>query len=54
MYEVEIEFPDGSKDTFDSFTLDALMRALDKCEILSFKIQLRHRAIDPNPFRKKP
>lgn len=53
MYEVEIEFPDGSKDTFESFTLEALMRALDKCEILSFKVQLRQRAIAPNPFRKK-
>lgn len=53
MYEVEIEFPDGSKDTFDSFTLEALMRALDKCEILSFKIQLRQRVIAPNPLKRK-
>ena len=54
MYEVEIEFPDGSKDTFDSFTLDALMRALDKCEILSFKIQLRQPRIVENPLKRKP
>lgn len=54
MYEVEIEFPDGSKDTFDSFTLEALMRALDKCEILSFKIQLRQPRIAENPLKRKP
>lgn len=54
MYQVEIEFPDGSKDTFFSFTLEALMRALDKCEILSFKIQLRKPRIAQNPLKKKP
>lgn len=53
MYEVEIEFPDGSKDTFESFDLCTLMRALDKCEILSFKIQLRQRSIAPNPLKRK-
>ena len=53
MYEVEIEFPDGSKDTFESFTLDALFRALDKCEIESFTIRRRSHQIAANPFRKK-
>lgn len=54
MYEVEIEFPDGSKDTFFSFTLEALMRALDKCEIFSFKIQLRQPINAENPLKRKP
>lgn len=54
MYQVEIEFPDGSKDTFNSFDLVTLMRSLDKCEILSFKIQLRQPIIAENPLKKKP
>lgn len=41
MYQVEIEFPDGSKAIYYNFTLEALMRLIDKCEIKSFKISLR-------------
>ena len=54
MYEVIIKYPDGSEDTFNSFTLDVLMRALDKCEIESFTIKLRQPKIAENPFTKKP
>lgn len=54
MYEVEIEYPDGSKAIYYNFTLDALMRLLDKCEIESFTIRLRQSRIAPNPFKKQP
>lgn len=54
MYEAEILFPDGTKDTFFSFDLCSLMRALDKCEIESFTIRLRQSRIAPNPFTKQP
>lgn len=53
MYQVEIEYPDGSKAIYNSFTLEALMRSLDKCEIESFTIRLRQSRIAPNPFTKK-
>lgn len=54
MYQVEIEYPDGSKSVYNSFTLEQLMRLLDKCEIVSFKISLRQSLIAPNPFTKQP
>lgn len=54
MYEVLIKYPDGSEDTFQSFTMEVLMRALDKCEIESFTISRRHNKIADNPFSKKP
>lgn len=54
MYEVLIKYPDGSEDTFQSFTMEVLFRALDKCEIQSFTIQLRQNKIAENPFSKKP
>ena len=54
MYEVIIKYPDGSEDTFQSFTLEVLLRALDKCEIESFTIRLRSRRINPNPLKRKP
>lgn len=53
MYEVIIKYPDGSEDTFNSFTLDVLMRSLDKCEIESFTIRLRQPRIAENPLRRK-
>lgn len=54
MYEVIIKYPDGSEDTFNSFTLDVLMRSLDKCEIDSFTIRLRQPRIAENPLKRKP
>lgn len=54
MYEVLIKYPDGSEDTFQSFTMEVLMRALDKCEIESFTIQLRRPRIAENPLKQKP
>lgn len=54
MYEVEIEYPDGSKTIYLSFDHYTLMRALDKCEIKSFTIRLRTIKIAPNPLTKKP
>lgn len=54
MYECIIKYPDGSEDTFQSFTLEVLMRSLDKCEIESFTIKLRQTRIADNPFKRKP
>lgn len=54
MYECIIKYPDGSEDTFQSFTLEVLMRSLDKCEIESFTIQLRRPRIAENPLKRKP
>lgn len=54
MYEVEIEYPDGSKLTFNSFTLEVLFDSLESGEILSFTIRLRSKDKIKNPFRKKP
>lgn len=54
MYECIIKYPDGSEDTFQSFTLEVLMRSLDKCEIESFTIKLRQSRIAENPFKRKP
>ncbi len=53
MYEVEIEYPDGSKSVYNSFTMEQLFKLLDKCEIESFKISLRQSRIAPNPFIKQ-
>lgn len=53
MYEVEIEFTDGSKDTFDSYTLEVLFKALEDDEITSFKIRKRSRKIAENPLKRK-
>lgn len=52
MYEVEIEYPDGSKAIYNSFTMEALMSSLDKGDIESFKISRRQSRIAPNPFTK--
>lgn len=54
MHEVEIEYPDGSKDTFDSYTLEVLFKALDDGEIASFTIRRRSRKIAANPLKRKP
>lgn len=54
MYEVEIEYPDGTRDTFNSFTVDFLMDAVRMGHIESFKIYLRRQKIVPNPLKKQP
>lgn len=54
MYQVEIEYPDGSKAIYNSFTLDELLNRLDQGEIESFKISRRQSRIAPNPFIKQP
>lgn len=54
MIEVEIQYPDGSIDTFQSFNIDVLLKALDDGEILSFTIRQRTIRILSNPFKRKP
>lgn len=52
MNQAEIMFPDGTKDTFLSFDLDVLLKALEDGEIQSFTIRKRCSTIAPNPFKK--
>ena len=54
MYEAEIEYQDGSIDTYYSFSLDVLFRALEEGEIVSFTVRLRTHRISENPFKKNP
>lgn len=39
MYEVEIEYPDGSKVIIESFRLYILKAAIDRGEISSFTVR---------------
>lgn len=54
MYEVEIEYPDGSKEVYYTSSLESLKELLKACEIESIEISRRRPRIAPNPFTKKP
>ena len=41
MYWIIVEFPDGQKESYYDVDAYSLWRALDKCEIKSFKVQLQ-------------
>ena len=41
MYSITVEFPNGHKETSTEYDICSLWRALDKCEIKSFKVQLK-------------
>lgn len=41
MYRITVIFHDGHREILEDLDLYALTRALDKCEIKSFKVQLR-------------
>lgn len=46
MYKVTIEWYDGTKKVTDECDLYSLMRALEKCEIKSFKVEIAYNNLE--------